>query len=163
MSLGSLLWWCLMLHVCLVVSLMCVILSVKLISFRKGLHLLMDCSFSFFNGWLFRVVCSLLAQSWWRVWKRRWISMNIFTCSMALTWVFFPPDSLHGSTFEPRLSIPYELLILCLCCCFSGGEGWFLANFPSTRHSGLNCGWFVHHQPALQNGPESAETYCDLI
>lgn len=113
-SLGSLLWWCLMLHVCLLVFLMCVTLLVKS-------HLLMDRSFLFFNAWLFRVVCSLLAQSWWRVWKRRWISMNISTRSMALTWVFFPPNSLHGSTFEPRLSIPNELLIVCLSCCFSGG------------------------------------------
>lgn len=115
MSLGSLLWWCLMLHYCLLVSLMCVALPVKLIRLRKGLHLLMYASV-----WLFRVVCSLLAQSWWRVWKRRWISMDISTHSMALTWVFFPPDSLHGSTFEPWLSVQMSCWF-CASLFFSGG------------------------------------------
>lgn len=86
---------------------------------------------------------------------------------------FYTFGGFNVSIFIRRFSCWLQIwtLIVCLkqtadfvpvffvCVCFSRE---LLANFPSTRHSGLNCGWFVHHHPAAQNNPESAENILRL-
>lgn len=93
--------------------------------------------------WLFRVICSPSALSWWRVRKRRWISMDISTRSVALTWVFLSVGSLVASRFEPWLSVWSKLLILspsffCVCVFLSGASGQF--SFHSTQRLEL---WLI--------------------
>lgn len=128
-----------MLHVCLLVSLMCVGLPGKLIRLRKGLNLLMYRSSLFFclalQGRLFTIGTELMKSVEEEVnFDGHFYTFNGFNVSI------FSPDSLHGSTFEARLAVPNELLLLCLSFCFSAAfSGQFSLHLTQRLELWLIC------------------------